>query len=105
MTFAAAVTPSAQNERDHIHFYLAVRSIVFKLTKGDAPDTAQMNAKVREMIKEALKSDGVEEIFKMGKDQDKEHDIFDDDYLAKIEKIKLPNTKIKTIAAASGQGH
>ncbi len=27
-----------QTERDHVHFYLAVRSIVFKLTKGDAPD-------------------------------------------------------------------
>ena len=26
-----------------------------------------MNAKVREMISEALKSDGVEEIFKLGK--------------------------------------
>ncbi|OKY74008.1 MAG: type I restriction endonuclease [Desulfobulbaceae bacterium DB1] len=87
----------SQDERDHIHFYLAVRSIVFKLTKGDAPDTAQMNAKVREMIKEAIKSDGVEEIFKMGKDGGKEHDLFDDDYLAKIEKIKLPNTKIKIL--------
>jgi type I restriction enzyme R subunit len=43
-----------QSERDYTHFYLAVRSIVFKLTKGNAPDTAQMNAKVREMIKEAL---------------------------------------------------
>lgn len=30
-----------QDEREHIHFYLAVRSIVYKLTKGDAPDTAQ----------------------------------------------------------------
>ena len=49
-----------QVERDCTHFYLAVRSIVFKLTKGDAPDTAQMNAKVREMIKDALQSDGVQ---------------------------------------------
>ena len=44
-----------QNERDQTHFYLAVRSIVFKLTKGNAPDTAQMNAQVREMIEDALK--------------------------------------------------
>lgn len=83
----------SQNERDFIHFYLAVRSIIYKLTKGEAPDTAQMNAKVREMIAEALKSDGVEEIFKLGND-DGEIDIFDEDYLAKIGKIKLPNTKI-----------
>ena len=84
-------------ERDYVHFYLAVRSIVFKLTKGNAPDTAQMNARVREMIKDAIQSDGVEEIFKLGDETQTEVDIFDDDYLAKIEKIKLPNTKIKLL--------
>ena len=86
-----------ETERDHIHFYLAVRSIVAKLTKGEAPDSAQMNAKVREMISEALQSDGIEEIFKLGEDGASEIDIFGDDYLAKIEKIKLPNTKIKLL--------
>ncbi len=80
----------SQAARDHVHFYLAVRSIVFKLTKGDAPDMARMNAKVREMIKEALASDGVEEIFKLGKAHGKEIDLFDADYLAKIERIRLP---------------
>jgi type I restriction enzyme R subunit len=84
-------------ERDEVHFYLAIRSIVFKLTKGIAPDSAQMNAKVHEMIKDAIQSDGVEEIFKMGESDEKEVDIFDDDYLAKIQKIKLPNTKIKLL--------
>jgi len=86
-----------QAERDHIHFYLAVRSIVAKLTKGEAPDSAQMNYKVRQMISEALQSDGIEEIFKLGEDGATEIDIFGDDYLAKIEKIKLPNTKIKLL--------
>ncbi|MBN8086376.1 DUF3387 domain-containing protein, partial [Vibrio vulnificus] len=52
-----------QDERERIHFYIAVRSIVFKLTKGDAPDTAQMNKRVREMIAEAIRAEGVEEIF------------------------------------------
>ena len=86
-----------QVERDYTHFYLAVKSIVFKLTKGNAPDTAQMNAKVREMIKNALASEGVEEIFKMGDETNSQQDIFDEDYLAKIDKIKLPNTKIKLL--------
>jgi len=86
-----------QSERDHIHFYLAIRSIIYKLTKGEAPDTAQMNGKVRNMIAEALKSDGVEEIFKLGDNEESAIDIFNDDYLAKIEKIKLPNTKIKLL--------
>ncbi len=86
-----------QSERDLIHFYLAVRSILFKLTKGNAPDTAQMNARVRKMMQEALQSDGVEEIFKMGEDKAGAVDIFDEHYLAKIEKIELPNTKIKLL--------
>lgn len=86
-----------QIEKDYIHFYLAVRSIVFKLTKGQAPDIAQMNARVKKMIDEAISSDGVEEIFKLGQEGQTEVDIFGNDYLAKIEKIKLPNTKIKLL--------
>ena len=86
-----------QSQRDHIHFYIAVRSIIFKLTKGVAPDTDQMNAKVREMVKEAIQSEGIEEIFKIGDGSDSQIDIFDPDYLAKIDKIKLPNTKIKLL--------
>ena len=90
----------SKDERDHIHFYMAIRSIIYKLTRGNAPDSAQMNAKVREMIAEAIKSDGVEEIFKMGGDDEEGDgaiDIFDEDYLAKIDKIKLPNTKIQLL--------
>ena len=86
-----------QLERDHIYFYIAVRSIIFKLTKGAAPDTDQMNAKVREMVKEAIQSEGVEEIFKLGDGSNTQIDIFDPDYLSKIDKIKLPNTKIKLL--------
>jgi type I restriction enzyme, R subunit len=84
-------------DRDYTHFYLAVRSIIFKLTKGDAPDTDQMNARVREMIKDALESDGVQEIFKLGDDENSHQDLFDEDYLNKINKIKLPNTRIKLL--------
>ena len=86
-----------QNERDYIHFYLALRSILLKLTKGDAPDTVQMNAKVQEMIEQAILSQGVEEIVKLGEDEQTEIDIFSDDYLEKINKLKLPNTKIKLL--------
>ena len=87
----------SQTERDHIHYYLAVRSIVFKLTKGDAPDVTQMNARVREMIAEALKADGVEEIYFLGDKKAESIDIFDEDYLARINKIKLPATKIQLL--------
>lgn len=87
----------SQIEKDTIHFYLAVRSIVVKLTKGESPDIAQMNAKVAQMIEEALKSEGVEEIFKLGSEDESKIDIFDEDYINKINKIKLPNTKIKLL--------
>ncbi|MEZ9869737.1 type I restriction endonuclease subunit R [Vibrio sp. 10N.261.51.A4] len=87
----------SQQERDQIHFYIAVRSIIFKLTKGDAPDTAQMNRRVRELVAEALRADGVEEIFTIGDEHAEAIDIFDEDYLARINKIKLPNTKIQLL--------
>lgn len=84
-------------EKDRIHFYLAVRSIIYKLTKGEAPDTAQMNARVQKMIADAIESEGVEEIIKLGEDDTTEIDLFSKDYLAKIDKIKLPHTKIKLL--------
>ncbi|BDB56072.1 type I restriction endonuclease subunit R [Flavobacterium ammonificans] len=87
----------SETQRDEIHFYLAVRSIIFKLTKGVAPDTAQMNNRVKQMLQDAIESDGVEEIFKLGDETQTEIDIFSDDYMAKIDKIKLPNTKIKLL--------
>ncbi len=88
----------SQGERDHIHFYFAIKAIVHKLTKGDAPDTAQMNDVVKKMIEEALMSDGVEEIFKKHENgKDDKDDIFSDEYLEKISKIELPNTRIKLL--------
>lgn len=82
-------------DRDYIHFYCGVRSILYKLTKGEAPDIAQMNARVREMLEGAIQSDGIEELFETGNHI--EIDIFSDEYLEKINNIKLPNTKIKVL--------
>ena len=56
-----------------------------------------MNARVREMIEEAIKSEGVEEVFKLGDSGESEIDLFDDEFLEKIKKIKLPNTKLKLL--------
>jgi type I restriction enzyme, R subunit len=86
-----------QSHKDKIHYYLAVRTIVFKITTGGAPDVDQMNRKVRDLVKDALMSDGVEEIFKLGDDQGGEIDIFDEDYLAKLEMVKQPNTKLQLL--------
>ena len=86
-------------ELDLIHYYKAVRSILFKLTKGDAPDTDTMNAHVREMLEGAIQSEGVEEVFSTGTDINAEAvDLFSEDYLERIGRIKLPNTKVKILA-------
>lgn len=88
----------ADEEIDKIHFYMAVRSIIFKLTKGRAPDITQMNKAVAEMIKEAIKANEVEELFQEERDLDSNAiDLFDKDYLDKINNIKMPNTKIKVL--------
>ena len=47
-----------------------------------------MNQKVRDLVKDALMSDGVEEIFKLGDNTDGEIDTFDEDYLAKLELLQ-----------------
>lgn len=85
----------SDEDKDYIHFYCAVRSILFKFTKGDAPDIAQMNARVREMLEGAIQSDGIEELFETGKHISV--DIFSDEYMDKINAIQLPNTKIKIL--------
>lgn len=85
----------SDKDKDYMHFYCAVRSILFKLTKGDAPDISQMNARVRELLEGAIQSDGIEELFESGKHI--EVDIFSDEYMAKINSIQLPNTKIKIL--------
>ena len=85
----------SNTEKDYIHFYCAVRSILFKLTKGDAPDISQMNARVRELLEGAIQSDGIEELFEASKHISV--DIFSDKYIEKINAIQLPNTKIKVL--------
>lgn len=85
----------SDEEKDYIHFYCAVRSVLFKLTKGNAPDISQMNARVREMLEGAIQSDGIEELFETGKHISV--DIFSDEYMGRINAIQLPNTKIKIL--------
>ena len=87
------------HELDIIHYYKAVRSILFKLTKGDAPDIDTMNAHVQKMLEDAIKSEGVEEVFSTDTTMNAEAvDLFSEEYLARIRRIKLPNTKVKILA-------
>ena len=88
----------SNDEMDHIHFYMAIRSIIYKLTKGKAPDTDQMNSVVKKMITEAIRANDVEELFTESTNVlAGTVDLFDKRYLEKINKIALPNTKVKIL--------
>lgn len=85
-----------QKEKDYIYFYIAVRSVIYKFTKGDAPDATQMNAKVRQLLIDALSSTGVEDVFKM-KETNEIIDIFSNSYIEKIKALPQENLKVKIL--------
>ena len=84
-----------KEEENDIHFMLAIRSIVAKLTRGDAPDTIKMNKRVAEMLKDALLSDAVEEVAKIGVATDEEIDLLSLEYMKRLDLIPYKNTKVK----------
>lgn len=81
-------------EREEIHYFCGVRSIIYKLTMGESPDASQMNRRVSEMIEEAIQSEGVEEIIQIGNDKDN-LDVLSEEYMERLSRLKLPNTKVK----------
>ena len=82
-------------EVNDLNFFLAIRSIISKLTKGNAPDAVRMNKRVAEMLKDALVSDTVEEIAKIGVASDEEIDLLSSEYMKRIDQIPYKNTKVK----------
>jgi len=87
---------SINNEEvNDVHFFSGVRSVIFKITKGDAPDTTQMNRHVLNMVNEALISEEVVEINNMILDKVEEIDLLASKYLEKLKHIPLKNTKVK----------
>ncbi len=82
-------------EREDVYFFSGVYSIIYKLTKGSAPDVAQMNKKVQAMVEAAIQSEGVEEIVQIDNNNDIDLDLMSEEYMARLENLKLPNTKVK----------
>lgn len=81
-------------EREEIHYFCGVRSVIYKLTMGESPDASQMNRRISEMIEEAIQSEGVEEIIQIGNDKDN-LDVLSEEYMERLNRLKLPNTKVK----------
>lgn len=86
-------------------FYLAIRSIIYKQTKGDAPDAEMMNRVVEKMVQEAISCTGIENIVNASEPED----IFGDDMKAQLDEIELPISKFNALLqllrkAVSGYG-
>lgn len=82
------------SDREDIHYFTGVRAVIYKLTKGEAPDASQMNRRVRAMIEEAIQSEGVEEIIRIGNDKEN-LDVLSEEYMERLAKMQMPNTKVK----------
>lgn len=90
------VFPSGEltdEEVSRAQFYLAIRSIIYKQTIGNAPDAEIMNQVVEDMVRKAISVTGVESIV----DENKTTDIFNDDFLNELENVKMPITKFNAL--------
>lgn len=74
-------------------FYLAIRSIIYKQTKGNAPDAEVMNQVVENMVREAIACTGIENVV----DEHKSVDLFSDEFIEQLNTVKLPITKFNAL--------
>lgn len=74
-------------------FYLAIRSIIYKQTIGNAPDAEIMNRVVENMVREAITCTGVENIV----DENQAVEMFSDEFLKELSAVKLPITKFNAL--------
>ncbi|NLV70404.1 MAG: DUF3387 domain-containing protein, partial [Clostridiales bacterium] len=86
-------------------FYLAIRSIIYKQTKGDAPDAEIMNRVVEKMVQDAITCTGIEDIV----NADSPEDLFGEEVMKQLDEINLPISKFNALLkllrkAISGYG-
>lgn len=89
------VFPSGEltdKEIEKAQFYLAIRSIIYKQTKGDTPDAEIMNRHVQSMVEAAIASTGVEDIINSNKEE-----LFDDKFLEELDSLDMPITKFNAL--------
>lgn len=90
------VCPSGELTKEELakaQFYMAIRSIIYKQTVGDAPDAEVMNEVVEEMVRKAITVTGVENVV----DEDKSIDFFSEDFLKQLNSVKMPITKFNAL--------
>lgn len=83
----------ADEETSKAQFYLAIRSIIYKQNKDDAPDSEMMNIVVEEMVQRAIMCTGVENII----EESKSVDLFSEEFIKELNAVKLPITKFNAL--------
>lgn len=74
-------------------FYLAIRSIIYKQTRGDALDAEVMNRVVEKMVQDAITCTGIENIV----NAEKPEDLFSEDFMKQLDEINLPISKFNAL--------
>jgi len=90
------VAPTGKLTEDDINkanFYFVIRSIIFKQTIGNTPDTETMNKHVQKMVEDAIQCSGVEIVEELGEGED----IFSDEFIKKIDEAKMPISKFNAL--------
>ena len=84
-----------REEIDDVHFFTAVRSIIYKTTTGASPDASQMNRHVLKLVNEALISEEVVAINNLKFNDAKQIDLLASQYMDKLKNLPYKNTKVK----------
>ena len=84
-----------REEIDDVHFFTAVRSIIYKTTTGVSPDATQMNRHVLKLVNEALISEEVVAINNLQLNDAKQIDLLASQYMDKLKNLPYKNTKVK----------
>lgn len=74
-------------------FYIAIRSIIYKQTIGDAADADVMNAVVEDMVAKAISCSGVESVVEAQETED----LFSDEFVEKLNSIEMPITRFNAL--------
>ena len=87
-----------EKEVEQLHYFLCVRSVIFKMTAGDTPDATLMNKKVAELVNRAISStyDGKNFNFDAQPTDDVQM-LFSDEFIEKLKRIPYPNTKYQAL--------
>lgn len=86
------------SEVEHLHYFMCIRSVIFKMTMGDTPDTTLMNQKVSELVNKAISSTYSGKEFNFDEQPtDDVQILFSDEFIEKLKKIPYPNTRYQAL--------